>query len=495
MASYGLKCNLPGNRKNLENMVLAFDPQALFPPEEEADTADFRLEVSLMVFEGGLKAEGTGLGPEGAGATCLLFDEEIKDPRYRRRDFEVRKKEVLRRAVFQLLTRLGRDPVPWGILTGVRPTKIYHYLRDKGFSPSEVRKRLETVYALSPEKARLLAEVGETQRPFIIPNPKKVGVYVGIPFCPTRCDYCSFAAYPLATHGHLLKGFLEALSFEIREMGEACRNSGYRVDCLYLGGGTPTVLSHGQLAEILFCLVKNLPLEENCEFTVEAGRPETLDLRKLKILKELGVNRVSVNPQTMNDRTLELIGRRHSTKQVEEAVSLLRKVGIPCLNMDLIMGLPGEGIKDWENTLAKVESFAPENLTVHTLAPKRAAAWDFGKIREETGEETLAGWLEEAACRLRGAGYHPYYLYRQRRILAEQENTGYSRKGWEGLYNILMMEERRTILGMGGGAMTKWIDPETLKVERTPNPKCPATYKGRVKELVKEKVRLLLQNC
>jgi oxygen-independent coproporphyrinogen-3 oxidase len=249
------------------------------------------------------------------------------------------------------------------------------------------------------------------------------------------------------------------------------------------------VLNQEGLQNLLTAVNDNFPLSTEREFTVEAGRPETLDRRKAMLLKELNVNRVSVNPQTMKEQTLRLIGRRHTTAQVLEAVSLVREAGISLLNMDLIMGLPGEDLQDWEYTLAKIKELAPENLTLHTLAPKRAAAWNFQEVRAKTSEDILAEWLGQNTPKLKASGYHPYYLYRQRRILANQENIGYCKAGAESV--ILMMEERRTILGLGGGAMTKWVDPGTLKVNRTPNPKCPATYRGRIKELVEEKVSYL----
>lgn len=497
MALYRLWCSLPGNQKNMENMVLALDPEARFVAEDHSPTvntetgAPVEIEVNLEEQDARLLIEGVWR-QAGTGTVSVQFsDHEITQESYGPVERRLRKKELIRRAVLQLFTKRTGQTAPWGILTGVRPTKVYHYLRDAGFSPDEATARLQSHYSLASDKAGILAEIGEIQRPYFSAPQGKIGLYIGIPFCPTRCEYCSFAAYPLDSHGHLLPGFLEALQYEVHELGRACRSLGLEADFIYIGGGTPTVLNQEELRDLLSSINNSFPASGEREFTVEAGRPETLDRKKIRLLKEMKVNRVSVNPQSMKEQTLKLIGRRHTIAQVLEAVSLVREVGIPCLNMDLIMGLPGENAQDWNYTLARIKELAPENLTLHTLAPKRAAAWNFQEVRIKTSEHLLAEWLRRSIQELKTSGYRPYYLYRQRRILANQENIGYCKPGTESIYNILMMEERRTILGLGGGAMTKWVDPQTLKVERIPNPKCPATYRGRIKELVEEKVSRL----
>ncbi len=489
MASYSLRCNLPDNRRNMENIVAAADPDAFF---KEEGKIDYQIEIFVTIDSKGIACRGKIGGLQ--QAEISFIDTEIINLSYSASDYEQRKKEVVRRGILELLNKIGTPKLPWGILTGVRPTKIYHYLRDLGFSSWEVKNKLEGQFLLSTEKALLLAAVGETQRPWLKAAAKKISVYIGIPFCPTKCGYCSFASYPLATHSHLIKGFLEALAYEIKAIGKALQLVDLPLVSLYIGGGTPTVLSHLQLKELLALISRNFSIAGAMEFTVEAGRPDTLDQDKLRILKEFGVTRVSVNPQTLNAQTLVRIGRQHTLEELEKAVQLVREVKIPCLNMDMIIGLPGEEEEDWENTLQRLFSYQAENITIHTLAPKRAAAWDFSQIKNKIEEAKVSGWLSQAAQKMQAKGYYPYYLYRQRRSVAGQENIGYTSKGWEGLYNILMMEERSIILGLGGGGMTKWFDRSTLKVTRTPNPKCPATYQGRIQELVAEKVNKLLRS-
>jgi len=486
MASYELACNLPGNEANMENMVRAADPEAVFGTR----SADFRIEITVSGTKEGLTCRGWIGGRQTAEVT--FTDREIGDPRYGMDAFAQRQKEMVRKGVLLLLQRTGRPVLPWGILTGVRPSKIYHYLRDLGFSPAEVKEKLEDQFMLGPEKAALLAAVGEVQRPFFQKVAGRISIYVGIPFCPTKCHYCSFASYPLTTHAHLVEGFLTALAYEIEEIGKVLTRLGLTPATLYIGGGTPTVLSRAQLGDLLARIHRCFPLAELLEYTVEAGRPDTLDRDKLKLLKDYGVTRVSVNPQTLNPRTLARIGRQHTVAQLEAAVALVRALDFPCLNMDMIIGLPGETEEDWDYSLEKLLAYRGENITVHTLAPKRAATWDFSEVKGEIAAERVAGWLEASKQRLHTAGYYPYYLYRQRRSVAEQENCGYTLPGREGIYNIIMMEERATVLGLGGGGMSKWVDPVNFQVSRTPNPKCPATYRERIKELVAEKVAKLM---
>ncbi|HHT48890.1 MAG TPA: coproporphyrinogen dehydrogenase HemZ [Firmicutes bacterium] len=487
MASYVLNCNLQGNQRNMENMVRAVDPEAVFI---EKGQADYRIDLLVSTEEKHLVCQGVIIGNR--TGVISFTDQEITDPRYEANAYRQRLKEVVRKAILILLKKVGFAQPPWGILTGVRPSKIYHYFRDLHFEPGEIKQKLETLFLLPPDKAKLLTEVGEVQRPFFNKVGESISIYVGIPFCPTKCHYCSFASYPLTTHAHLVEGFLGALRYEVREIGQTLSRTGLLPVTLYIGGGTPTVLTTVQLKQLLELIDQYIPRRALLEFSVEAGRPDTLDREKLILLRDYGVNRVSVNPQTINPRTLKRIGRKHTVAQWEKAVEMVRAIGFPCLNMDMIIGLPGEGEEDWDQTLQKLLVYGAENITLHTLAPKKAATWDFTQVKAEISAEKVARWLGGSALRLRTEGYYPYYLYRQRRSVAEQENCGYTLPGWEGIYNIIMMEERSTVLGLGGGGMSKWVDPVTTKITRTPNPKCPATYRGRIKELVAEKVKNLL---
>ncbi|HBF38670.1 MAG TPA: coproporphyrinogen dehydrogenase HemZ [Firmicutes bacterium] len=424
-----------------------------------------------------------------------MQDQDIFDPRYQESDYPKRLKELIRLGIISLLgKRFDRKPI-WGTLSAVRPTKIFHHLRQRGFSVAETRQKLLTIYALTPEITDLLIEIGTRQEKFFQPA-RTVSLYIGIPFCPSRCRYCSFAAVSLETHHHLVKGFLEALHLEIAATRQLIREHGFQVESVYIGGGTPTSLNLADFAELLQAVQGSLVSEHTREFTVEAGRPETIDADKIQAMKNAGVTRVCVNPQTMKDETLQLIGRRHSVAQFIQAVMMVEQMSHFIVNMDLILGLPGENGADFLQSCQQVLQLKPENITIHTLAPKRAAAWhkDFAAL-DLTQEQDIGKAWNEALSMLRRENYFPYYIYRQRSILAEQANIGLARPETENIYNIQMMEERETILGLGGGAITKWVFGSDYQVLRLQNPKCPATYHRDIGKLIVKKAqqtRLLL---
>ena len=427
-----------------------------------------------------------GLRP---GKEWEYYDQEIQDRRYDETDRKQRLKELIRLGIITLVGQhLGKRP-PWGILSGVRPTKIYHYLRDKGFAKTEIRQKLITIYALAPEKADLLIGVGSLQEKYLN-NTSIVSIYIGIPFCPTRCGYCSFAAVSLETHRHLVKNYLIALEQEIEAMSSLRAEFGWQVDTIYLGGGTPTSLDEGPFGRLLDLLGQAFFTQSTAEFTVEAGRPETVTREKLIAMTRNGVSRVSINPQTMKESTLKKIGRRHSIQDVYHGVALVRNFPKLLLNMDLILGLPGEDGDDFLDSLQKVVAFQPENITIHTLAPKRAAAWhkNFSGLQLSQSLD-LTKAMASGSLLLKNRQYMPYYLYRQRLILADLENIGFTRPKLESNYNIQMMEERQTIIGMGAGAVTKWVVGPGHRVYRHQNPKCPATYGSRLKDEIVKKVQ------
>ncbi len=428
-----------------------------------------------------------------------ISDTEIMDPRYDGADRKQRVKELVRLGIIKIVGRHLHIQPPWGILSGVRPTKIYHYYRDKGFTASEIRGKLITIYGLAESKAELLIEIGLRQESFFT-SDRIVSIYVGIPFCPSRCKYCSFSAVPLGTHGHLVKSFIDSLLVEIEATGNLCREYGFAVESIYMGGGTPTAVNDDQFLAVIQALVRNFkPVALNpdgLEFTVEAGRPETITATKLAIMNDYGVTRISVNPQTMEPKTLELIGRYHTVAQIIDTVNLVKNYPQMALNMDLILGLPGETRDNFRQSLARIIEFAPQNITLHTLAPKRASAWrkEFSTL-QLAQENELRETSEEAIANLRFHYFYPYYMYRQRFILADLENIGFAKPGVENIYNIQMMEERQTILGLGGGAVTKWVVGFHHTVYRHQNPKCPSTYSRRLQEAIVKKAqqtRLLL---
>lgn len=424
-----------------------------------------------------------------------FIDREIGDPRYGEPDQNRRVKERVRLGIQRVLEKAYElTPSPWGILTGVRPTKLVHSLMDRGFLQEQLTTVLQDVYALSPHKSGLLLDVATRQRGYFHPSPNQpVSIYVGIPFCPTRCSYCSFAAYPMGSHGHLLKGFLAALKEEIKAVGSMLRELSLEVETIYLGGGTPTTIQGADLRKLLALIGTELFTAETTEYTVEAGRPETLSLETLMILKDAGVERISINPQTMHDVTLQAIGRKHTVDDVSTAFALARQVGISTINMDIILGLPGEEVEHVAETLTKLGHLEPDNLTVHSLALKRASS-----LKKSLDQVSIAQEQGEAMVNLArdfslSWGMTPYYLYRQRHILGDLENIGYAKPGTESIYNVQMMEERQSILALGGGGITKLVSPD-LRLIRLANPKCPATYGNQLKDTLTAKINQIRQH-
>ncbi|HAN94084.1 MAG TPA: coproporphyrinogen dehydrogenase HemZ [Firmicutes bacterium] len=429
------------------------------------------------------------------GEVWEFRDREILDPRYTAVDRQRRIKERVRLGIRRLFERVyGLAESPWGILEGVRPMKMVHAMLDRGFPPEELRGILLEVYALSPKKAQLLLEVAAKQRPYFHANPNNpISIYVGIPFCPTRCSYCSFAAYPLATHGHLLKGFLQALHREIEAVGGLIKELQLQVESVYLGGGTPTTVQGAELERLLSLMRENLFTAETREFTVEAGRPETLSRDTLRLLKEGGAQRICINPQTMHDATLQAIGRKHTVAQVREAFALAREVGIPLINMDIILGLPGEELAQVRGTLEEIAALGPDNLTVHSLALKRASTLRKNLEQVYIAQEQGEAMVDLARDYALSWGMQPYYLYRQRHILGDLENIGYALPGTHSIYNIQMMEERQSILALGGGGVSKLVAPD-LTLRRQVNPKCPAAYSAQINEHLADKLKLLREH-
>ncbi len=399
-----------------------------------------------------------------------------------------------RRFTYQLLCQhMDRNINAYGLLTGMRPVKLVHRLMDYDFSEREITDILQDDYMLQESKTALLLEVARNNRPFLL-TPEKakkmVSIYIGIPFCPSRCYYCSFPGAVLKNYDSEIKPFLQALYIEMNRMADCLQEQDISIQSIYIGGGTPTVLSAKDLEEMLDLLNRRYITHRTQEITVEAGRPDTLNPDKLKILKQGGVDRICVNPQSMNDSTLKLIGRNHDQEGVVRSIEWVREAGIRQINMDLIVGLPGETISENIYTADTILKLAPENVTVHTLSLKRGSEMAAVEDKDGIGDrisEVQKG-VEFFASRLREAGYMPYYMYRQKYMKAGMENTGYSLPGQECLYNIQMIEERQTIIGMGGGAASKFINTADWKLTSSYNPKDPASYCESIEKLIKRKV-------
>ncbi|MTV49720.1 coproporphyrinogen dehydrogenase HemZ [Heliobacillus mobilis] len=444
-----------------------------------------RCEPSGVVIKASFHLDGK-VGQGKANLHLTVPEEEENDRR------RVSKLALLR----ALEDYTGKLTNQWGILTGVRPTKIVHRRLDKDAPLDTIAHELTRDYAVHPDKTSLLIDIAQRQRPFFYQGPEdrnRVGVYIGIPFCPTRCLYCSFPGYELKKYKKWVEPFWSSLLLEVEQVGKALTQAGQQVEHIYVGGGTPTSLNPEMLEGLLQHVQEHICSRETIEFTVEAGRPDTLDQTKLEVMLARGVNRLSINPQSMNASTLERIGRCHRPEEVEKTVALAKKMGFPIINMDVIIGLPGETAATVTETMERIAALQPENVTVHTMAFKRAS-----RLTAEKGqwvlppEEEVAAMLEVTKEAARKLEMVPYYMYRQKRILANMENVGYALPGTECIYNIQVMEERQTIWGIGAGAATKIIRPEdAVMLDSWHNPKDPMNYVERIQEIIRRKTEQL----
>jgi oxygen-independent coproporphyrinogen-3 oxidase len=411
---------------------------------------------------------------------------------------ENRRRRILRLAFHRLLEAESglRDalqalPSPWGVLTGVRPSKMLQRFFDQGISDPVIHSILEGEFGMEQGRIRLLLDVCHAQRPFlpsIGEGRKKISIYLGYPFCPSRCEYCSFPGYDAKRWRKWQEACCQAMEKELRQMGEAASGMGLQVETFYFGGGTPTCMSPEAMDRLLTTLSENFSLTPGLEYTIEAGRPETITEDMLEVLASHPVNRICVNPQSMNQATLDRIGRLHEAQTVVEAITRVREKRKDWrINCDLILGLPGEGLGEISESLRRILAIKPENVTLHGLAIKRGSAYKEGK---ESLPDRLLGleMIELSRDMMSEAGYMPYYLYRQKDSLAGGENVGYSLPGKECLYNILMIEERQTILGLGAGAGSKFLRPGDWALDNVYNPKDLIQYIQRVDDSIQRKV-------
>ena len=392
------------------------------------------------------------------------------------------------RLLYRLLSKTCRRELPWGILTGVRPIKLFSKLiAENGEEAAEAYFR-ETLY-VSEEKTALARTVAANQRDIIARSGRRsFSLYVSIPFCPTRCNYCSFVSQSIERAKFLISDYLPLLHEEIRNTAEIAKELGLELLSVYIGGGTPTTLSAEQLDLLLGEIERDFDLSGCTEFTVEAGRPDTVTREKLISLKNHGVTRISINPQTFNDAVLETIGRRHTSQQTVDAFLLARELGFDNINMDLIAGLSGDTPESFGDTIDTVRRLDPESVTVHTLAVKRSARISAADAVREHGY--TAAMLDYASKNLTEGGYEPYYLYRQSKMLSNLENIGWAKPGFYSPYNVYIMEETHSILACGAGAVTKLRDVDSNHLERIFNFKYPYEYISRFSELLDRKQRI-----
>ena len=391
----------------------------------------------------------------------------------------------------ELSARTGRQ-LPWGTLTGIRPTKIAMALLEEGCSGAEIAERMQKDHLVSREKAELSARIAATERQVLshIDYENGYSLYVGIPFCPTTCLYCSFTSYPMSKWEPRMGEYLDALDREIDYTAERFRDK--KLNTIYIGGGTPTSLPPALLDRLLDKLVRSFSLGDLQEFTVEGGRPDSITPEKLAVLKNYPVTRISINPQTMRDETLKRIGRRHTVQDIRDAFSMAREQGFDNINMDMILGLPGESVEDVAYTVDEIGKLCPDSLTVHSLAVKRASRLKMeaegtvvaGGTQEES--EEMMRIASEGAARM---GLIPYYLYRQKNMAGNLENVGFSTPEKAGIYNILIMEEKQSIVALGAGTVTKAVFPPD-RIERVENVKDITQYLSRLEEMIDRKRRL-----
>lgn len=394
-------------------------------------------------------------------------------------------KRYIKISLFYCFKKIRNIKMPWGILTGIRPSKRIFSMWNDGFSDAEIQKILKEDYLVSEKKVKLAFDVAYAEKSIMDKNDSNsIGIYIGIPFCPTKCLYCSFTSYSLEQYKNKVDLYLKALFKELK-YAESYANK-YNIESIYIGGGTPTSLNEEQL-DFLLSNVKKC-LKRPSEFTVEAGRPDTITREKLKILKKYEVDRISVNPQTMNQKTLELIGRKHTVNDFINAFKIAREEGHNNINTDLILGLPSEGEKEVLETFERIYSLNPESITVHTLAVKRASrlkeTLEFYEMPDVNKMEKL---LEISSDYSEKMNMHPYYMYRQKNMVGNFENVGYCKKGKECIYNIKIMEEKQTILALGAGGSTKIVDYETDKIDRIFNVKSVDDYIERIDEMIERK--------
>lgn len=478
------------NQKNFEydvyTLVKAFYPNAnihSFYIEEEEHPADTKLKLDVGMYDDKIRIYAAS--DEKKAERLLNLDEPCERKEY---------KNHLKRAIYDVLHELTGENLPWGTLTGIRPSKIPMQLMDEGYTNPQIASYMRETYYTSNKKTSLAIAVANREKEILDNIDKKNGysLYVGIPFCPSICLYCSFGSHPYEKWGHLADTYLETLFKELRYIADVMKDK--RLDSIYVGGGTPTTLTPCQLDKLLKKLRELFDMSAVKEFTVEAGRPDTVDAKKMAVLYENGVDRISVNPQTMNQSTLDLIGRAHTVEQVISAFHMAREAGFKNINMDIIVGLPGEGIDEVRHTVNEIQKLNPDSLTVHSLALKRATRLNLFKdkyIKESfDNSQEIMDIIDQSAMQM---GMEPYYMYRQKNIAGNLENIGYARRGSFGIYNIMIMEEKQTIMAAGSGASTKFVFDDG-RIERAENVKDLKNYIERIDEMIQRKEKYLKCN-
>lgn len=467
--------------QDIRELLMAFYPGQTFVHEEPKEEPDLTLEDGW-----------TG------DSHYTLFVKTKEEPSFRHASADVDRsnrfesKNRIKRLLYGLLSTITGKKLPWGTLTGIRPTKIAMTKLSEGLSENQIRSYMKETYLTSDEKIDLSIEIAAREKDILsaIDYEHGYSLYVGIPFCPTTCLYCSFTSYPIGQWEKRMEEYLGGLFQEMDYAAE--KMAGRPLDTVYFGGGTPTSLSEEHLEAVMARLRSTFDFSTVKEFTVEAGRPDSITEGKLSVLKRYGVTRISINPQTMKQETLDLIGRRHTVEMVKEKFAMARALGFDNINMDLIIGLPEEDLEDVKHTMEEIQYLNPDSITVHSLAIKRAARLNM--FREKYGQLRITGtqeMIDLTAAAARSMGQEPYYLYRQKNMAGNFENVGYSRPGKACIYNILIMEEKQTIIACGAGTTTKVVFPSENRLERVENVKDVEQYIARIQEMLDRKEKML----
>ena len=481
-----VKLNKPEFEYDIHSLVKAF-----FPEENVSVTAEEKHydEPASWMFkmdyrEDGIAAEWKKNGGEEPAGQAFI-----------EADFTERKeaKNQLKQGLYQILSGMTGKELPWGTLTGIRPTKIPMKLLEEGQSKETIRSYMKDTYFASDEKIELSIEIAERELDILkqIDYENGYSLYIGIPFCPTTCLYCSFTSFPLVTWRAKVDAYLDAVERELDYV--AVKFGKKHLNSIYIGGGTPTTLEPYQLDRLIRKIRCSFDLSDCKEFTVEAGRPDSITREKLETLKKWDITRISINPQTMKDETLKIIGRRHTVAQTVESFKLAREIGFDDINMDLIMGLPEETLDDVKCTLEQIKALKPDNLTVHSLALKRAARLNM--FKEDYKDYKMVNTTEHMNLTTEYAkemGLEPYYLYRQKSMAGNLENVGYASPGKAGIYNILIMEEKQTIVACGAGTVTKRVYGDG-RIDRCDNVKDVKLYMEKVDEMIARKQKLFAE--
>lgn len=452
------------NRTYVQSLCMAFFHGISFPANEEEDTDGMSLYASLIPLDNGLLAS--------ARLCADSFDKEEKIV-YSLNDDESEQrasKTAIGQAIYGVCKQLAGRDIPWGLLTGIRPSKVCYELLNT-FSEEKVREILEQRYLLSKQRIDLVIAVAKNESEIMsLTNDNKCSIYISIPFCPSRCNYCSFISYAGKKLFDLIPEYVSRICIDIKQTVALIKELGLEISCVYIGGGTPTMLNEEQLEAVLGTIAREIDVSSLDEFTLEGGRPDTITEEKLKIAYKYGVNRISVNPQTLNDDVLKAIGRHHTVSEFFDAFDKVKNSEIRSINADLIAGLDGDSFDNFKKTVDKIIELSPDNVTVHTFCVKKSA-----RILSENGEiyniadADAALSVEYAYSALTSNGYLPYYMYRQKNTVGNLENVGYARADYFGLYNVFMMSDAHTVFGIGAGATTKLVKnmaqkPEILRI-------------------------------